>query len=180
MKIISYKNLLKELVILKESIPWRNGKVPIDIGETSMEGLKQKCIVLNNLSYFHLKPSFMIIFPSLDPLKEIGGGTNGFIIASPEAQYLEYRKIESGLCYAKTYFWGRPKRDRFLDLLDRLSERGFSLENFSNLKSFDKDVKLNLSVDRNQLLITLGGFRENPELKDKNIIKINTRISRIR
>jgi len=131
----------KYLELLKEAneptpkmIPWRSGRVSIDYGETSIKGLKQRCLVLNNLKFImKLNPSLMLIIPEIEVLQRVGGGTNGYLVTARKAQQLEYSKLESGQCKTYTYFFGRPKEGRTFDWYQRIFERGFSIENITGL-----------------------------------------------
>ena len=104
-----YKKMLEESIILKESIPWRNGNVPVEVGSTSIDGLRQGCIVLNELKFFlSLKPSFMIVTPNLPILYRENSATNGFVFAASDAQNLEYTAIQKGKADPKTKMGIRP------------------------------------------------------------------------
>ncbi len=131
--------------ILMESIPWRNGIVQFAIGETILDNTPMDCFIINNIEWlFKLNPSFMLCLPK-DPrinepfasINRKGSETNGIIIVSSEAQHLGYSKIDSGLCKAKTYFFGRKKPERTFDLFFRLVERGFSISDIEGIKLFD-------------------------------------------
>jgi len=175
---ITYKTFLIENRIVQESIPWRSGKVPIEIGKTSFTGVSQDCIVLNNLQFlFKMNPSFMVIVPEMNLLEEVGGGTNGTLILAVEAQQMEFRSLEQGKCKAKTYFFGRPKSDRTMDWYLRMYEKGFSIQNMEGLKTFPSSAQIDITVSKR------AGYTEVPTgrrrvRKQKNY-KIPCRIKRV-
>ncbi len=133
----------------KKRIPWRSGKIPLLYGSTAIEGLSQKCLILNDLKFImKLNPSLMLIIPKIEALNKIGSGTNGWLVTARKAQQLEFKKLEQGSCDAKTYFFGRGKEGRTLDWVQRIGERGFSLENISGISIFPKNSKIDFTVDK--------------------------------
>lgn len=175
-----------------EDIPWRSGKIDLIIGELSHKGLTYNCLVLSNLNWFvQFKPSFMFIIPSLEKFNKIGHSSNGSIIYAKQAQDLEYNTISKGTCEIATKWFGQPKEGRFLDLLQRLFETGFS---FSKFNGFDKDSIIQLN-NNSELSITSGDYRhpgfllggistvnekDNKQLENKKLIEIPARIKRIK
>lgn len=152
MKEDPYLELLKENTYIQEAIPWRSGKVPIEKGKTALDGLRQDCLVLNDLKFvLTWKPSFMLVVPDMSTLYKAGSGTNGWIITARKAQQLSYQPLERGTCLAKTYFFGRPKMGRLLDWWQRMFERGLSIENISGLKGFPKDCTINVTCSKKDL-----------------------------
>jgi hypothetical protein len=146
----NYLDLLKEANERDmKRIPWRSGKIPIVYGSTDIEGLSQKCLILNDLKFvMKLNPSLMLIIPKIEALGKIGGGTNGWLVTARKAQQLEFKKLEQGSCDAKTYFFGRPKEGRTLDWVQRIGERGFSIENISGISVFPDNSKIDFTVDK--------------------------------
>ena len=143
-----YSQIIKESTLLHEMIPWRSSKVPIYIGRTAMDGMKQDCIVLNNLKFIMtFKPSFMFVLPDIKLIQKDGGGTNGWLITARNAQQLEYSITKKGMCSAYTYFMGRPKQGRVLDWIQRIFERGFSLENI-NIGDFPDGAVVDITASK--------------------------------
>lgn len=144
----SYLDLLIE-ANNKARIPWRSGKIPVLYGSTAIEGLSQKCLILNDLKFImKLNPSLMLIIPKIEALNTVGAGTNGWLVTARKAQSLEFKKLEQGSCDAKTYFFGRGKEGRTLDWVQRIGERGFSIENISGISIFPKNSKIDFTVDK--------------------------------
>ena len=174
---INYKEALIEYTVLQEAIPWRSGKIPIELGKTSYQNLKQDCLILNELKLIHLKPTFMIVIPDISALAEQTGGTNGMLLISAEGQQMEYKVTESGMCRASTYFFGRPKEGRTADWFFRMFEKGFSVEKFSGLRTFPETAKLEISVakaaQRSRVQTAKG-----PRMR--KALKIPCRIKRVR
>jgi len=184
----NYKDVLIENTIIRESIPWRSGKIPLSIGRTSINGLNQDCFILNNLKFvFKLTPSFLFVVPKMELLHKVGNGTNGWIIVARKAQELEYETTESGDCYGYTYFYGRGKPGRTFDLYFRMFERGFSLEEFEGFSMFNNNAVLDISCkkeDYSKSTLILGRQEReiDPEAEEKakEKIKIPARIRRVR
>ena len=146
----NYLKILKESVSpthLQEAVPWRVGTVPLEKGRTSIDGLSQECLVLNELSFImKLNPSFMLVVPKMKLLYKDGGGTNGYIITARKAQQLEYQTIQKGSCLAKAYFFGRPKPGRTLDIYQRIFEQGFSIENIKGISGFPPGARIDITA----------------------------------
>jgi len=174
----AYKNILVENQLLHERVPWRSGNVPIEIGKTSLlSGIKQDCIVLNNLKIITLKPSFMIVVPDITDLDSPGGGSMGTIILNIESQQMEFKSIEKGTCRAVTYFFGRPKPGRTFDFLLRAFEQGFSISDCKGLDTFPPDARVEFTISekaKHTEKPTKRGTR-----KDRNL-KIPCRIRRVK
>ncbi len=135
-------------------VPWRtSSSVNLSIGRTSMTDLPMDCFLLNNLSIIGtLKPSFMFCLEDLNLLEKAGDGGNGLIIASTNAQSLEYKKIDSGKCDISTYFFGMPKEGRVFDWIYRLFEHGFRIKSFSGFdnKIFNEKSVIDISVKKSE------------------------------
>jgi hypothetical protein len=140
---------VRESVILKEAVPWRSGKIPLSIGKTAIKGLKQDCLILNDLKFVAImSPSFLFAIPDIDLILSSGGETNGWIVIASKAQELGYSQTEKGYCKAKTFFFGRPKPGRTLDFLFRAFETGFSLSDFEGFKRLPKDAIIEITVKK--------------------------------
>jgi len=176
---MDYNEVLKENLLLRESIPWRNGNIFLNYGVTTIAAHSYKCLVLHDLSFlFTLKPSFMIVVPEMeDFLKEKNAGVNGMLIVPREAQQLAYTKKETGTCSAKTFFFGRPNPDRLFDFYFRIFERGFSIYNFKNLPSLE-DIKViemtTLKKQFSKIGMFFGGAKP-----PKNGVYIQVRLNRV-
>ncbi len=132
---------------IEESIPWRNKtNAKLQIGQIDYKGLKQHCFILDNLKWLgKLSPSFLLLIPNIKNLINKGKGTNGLIIYPKPAQtQLNFNAISTGTIDLYSYFFGREKPGRTLDLIYRLFEEGFSFENF---KGFENDSILPLPND---------------------------------
>jgi hypothetical protein len=140
--------------LLLESIPWRSGETDIKIGKTSLKGHPYDCIIISNLKFvMQLKPSMMIVVPP--PISwlanrdyETPPAVNGHMIIARDAQQLEYSVTESGKCYVESYFFGASKGDRSFDTYQRIFEKGFTLKNFTGLKTFKEDDILTFSYKK--------------------------------
>ena len=133
----------------KKRIPWRSGKIPLVYGSTDIKGLSQKCLVLNDLKFImKLTASVMLIIPKIEVLQKVGSGTNGWLVTARKAQSLEFKNLEQGSCNSKTFFFGRPKEGRTLDWVQRIGERGFSIENIDGISIFPKNSKIDFTVDK--------------------------------
>ena len=133
--------------LLFESVPWRSGQIDFAIGETTYNGLRYDCLILDKLNWLlQLNPSFMFLIPKLEKLDEAGDSTNGFIIVAKEAQQQGYTIREQGSCEVTTYFFGRPKSDRDFDWFYRLFEEGFRLHDFEDIESLNNDTILDIST----------------------------------
>lgn len=134
------------------SVPWRSfGSMKIQFGRTSMTDLPMDCLILNDLAVVTtLRPSFMFCLENFKLLENPGDGGNGMIVASTNAQSLEYKKLGEGKCEVITYFWGMPKKGRFLDWIYRLFEHGFRLKNFEGFNDlpFKEDAVIDISVKK--------------------------------
>ena len=165
----TYLDFLKESsgVPLQESIPWRNSNVVIEQGKTALGGLNQHCLVLNELKFiFTWKPSFMFVVPDIELLYKPGGATNGYIITARKAQQLEFTSKERGTCYAKTYFFGRPKPGRIFDWWQRLWEHGFTLGDIKGLSKFQKGATVTITCQKKDFRkTTLYLGRQIPDIK---------------
>ena len=131
------------------TVPWRTfGSMKVTFGRTSMTDLPMDCLILNELAVVAtLRPSFMFCLEDFKLLDSPGDGGNGLIVASTNAQGLEYKKIKSGKCQVATYFWGMPKKGRFLDWIYRLFEQGFRLQQFEGFGKNDKIFKNDAVID---------------------------------
>jgi hypothetical protein len=145
----NYLDMLIEANDTKARIPWRSGNIPIGFGKTDVKGLPQNCLLLNNLKFImKLNPSLMLIIPKIEAIKKVGGATNGWLVSARKAQQLEFNELEKGTCSAKTYFFGRAKEGRTLDWVQRIGERGFSIENINGLKVFGPNSKIEFTVSK--------------------------------
>lgn len=147
-----YLELLKEASGPDRNIkrvPWRSRTVTLDYAKTDIDGMSQDCLVLNNLKFvFTFKPSFMFIIPKIDRLQKVGGGTNGWLVTARKAQQLEYDIQESGTCYAKTFIFGRNKENRAFDIIQRMFETGFSIQNMDGLSIFPKNAVIDITASK--------------------------------
>ena len=177
-----YSELIKESIILQEMIPWRSSEVKLQMGKTAMDGLKQDCLILNDLKFIAtFKPSFMFIVPKISLLQKVNSGTNGYIITARKAQQLEYSVSSKGSCDAYTYFFGRPKAGRSFDWYQRIFERGFSLENIKGLQGFPDDIKIEVTASKKDYTRTdFFTGSQSPgkgETNDDSMLKIPARFS---
>jgi len=173
----------------KNRIPWRSGKIPFIYGATDLKGLSQKCLILNDLKFImKLKPSLMLVIPKIEILKKVGGGTNGWLITARKAQDLEYTKIKQGSCDAKTYFFGRPRQGRTFDWIQRIGERGFSIENIDGIGIFPKNSQLDFTVSKKDYSMSsfFSGWQYPSGKNDKGVensdskLLVPMRIKRVR
>jgi len=143
----TYKEVLIENQLLQERIPFKSGVIPIELGVTSMvSGIKQQCLVLNELKFLTIKPNFMITSPDFEDLNKPNSGVMGKIIIAAKAQDMEYKPMEKGTCKIVSYFFGRSKPNRTFDFLRRLSESGFRISNIQGLSNFSSEAILDISV----------------------------------
>jgi len=156
---------------LEERVPFRNGKTSFEYGKLAFNGLNQECFVLNDLKIFTFKPNFMIIAPKLKSLVNKGDGTNGVMLIRSKADDTEYKSLGKGTCYAKTYFYGRPKQGRTLDWLQRISEKGFSISDITGVYIF-KGAAFDITYrKRDKYTVTSNGYYQKNEIIPVRIVR---------
>jgi len=150
-------SIYENMDLIVESIPWRSGQIDLAVGRTTIKGNNYDCFLLNDLKFFFkLNPTFMFCVPASNTvdappfvnLKKPGSGANGYIVVANEAQNLGYSKDYMGTCRAKTYFMGRKKEGRFLDILQRVFERGFSIDKIKGIKIFNGSELFEISCKK--------------------------------
>ena len=144
------------------------------------KGLSEYCFVMDELKWLgKLSPSFLLIVPNLENLTETNKGTNGTIIYPKPAQTtLNYHTLIKGKANLYSYFFGREKPGRTFDLIFRLFEEGFSLDNF---KGFEANSPLILTKD-SEISISTKGYKH-PSIitgKVKDTETIPARILRVK
>ncbi len=166
---------------IEESIPWRNKKqTKLEIGQIDYKGLKQHCFIVDELKWLgKLSPSFLVIVPNLKNLSTTNKGTNGIIVYPKPAQTeLNYNSVASGTAHLYSYFFGREKPGRTFDLIYRMFEEGFSLENF---KGFENNSILPLNKN-SEISISTKGYKHPNIITGKTIDAkpINARLLRVK
>ena len=145
-----------------------------------LSGMKQDCIVLNDLAFITLKPNFMIVLPDITDIDSPGGGTMGTMIMAAEAQQMEYKSIEKGKCSAKTYFFGRPKPGRTFDFILRAFEQGFSISKCQGLKTLPPDAIVEITVAKRAKYTELPPKEPGGQKRLQKNMKVPCRVRRVK